>query len=126
MINRNLRLFLFGPILSGLSGCTAAGAAPPPPLLPGPNPFLDRIAVSLHYIAPLFLLVFIISLIAAGIYLIAFKHLPIRSRSKYNPKEIARMRYASGEISREEYLVIMKDLELTEDLKTDIDEEIKP
>ncbi|NOY09707.1 MAG: hypothetical protein GXP33_12800 [Spirochaetes bacterium] len=122
MINRNAGLFLFGPILSGLFGCTAVGGAPPPPLFPGPNPVLDRMVVSLQYFSPLFILIFIISLIAVGIYFIVFKNSSVRKVSKYSPKEIAQTRYASGELSREEYLTIMKDLESVEDDENKIEE----
>ncbi|RKX84936.1 MAG: hypothetical protein DRP57_04900 [Spirochaetes bacterium] len=125
MINRNKTLFVSWPVLFLLSGCNPAYAAPPPPALPGPNPLIDRVLVSLQYFFPLLILIAVIVLIAAGIYIIAFKRIPIHRISKYTPTEIAQTRYASGEISREEYLEIIKDLKPKETEEKDIAEDTK-
>ena len=122
-----MKLFIFSLVLYLmllLSGCTSTGLESPPPLLPGPNPFIDRIFISLNYIVPVLLVVFIISVIMAGIYFVTTKHLPFHGTKRYFPIEIAQTRYASGDISREEYLTIINDLEVTDKEEKDKDRHV--
>ncbi len=108
-----LRSFLFGflSVIWGflIMGCAMGGGPPGPPLL-GPNPLLD----TLRFLSPFLNLVLILLIIGGGIYFFSANRFFGRKIGKYSAKDIARMRYANGEISREEYLRIVKDLEITE------------
>jgi len=92
--------------------CTVGGGPPAPPLF-GPNPLWD----TLRFLSPFFDLVIILLLIGGGIYFFSGKHPFGRRSSRYSAKDIAQMRYANGEISREEYLRIIKDIEASEGKK---------
>lgn len=120
MIKKGTGVFFIIFMLYELAGCTAAG---PPPPLPGPNPILDRVFFYLQYFFPFFIFIFFCSLIALGFYLFLFKNSSLRrGMGKNIPIEIAGERYARGELSRDEYMRIIKDLKFTDGKEKELDE----
>lgn len=104
---------LFTAVLPGaFLGCSAAG---PPPPLAGHGPVLDKIFLYFHFVLPLFVFLSAGSLAAGIIYYLVFKKFPFFAMIKKNiPEEIVKERYAKGELAREEFLTLMKDLNSTD------------
>ncbi len=102
------------PVTGILTGCVAAAGPPVPP--PGPNPLLDKVFLYLQYFLPFLVLVSLSSLIALGFYFFVFKNPSGKYRrpGKDTPEDIAGRRYAGGELSRDEYIRIIRDLRFTD------------
>ncbi len=111
-MNKKIMYYIV-PVIVGLSGCSVAG--PPPPPLVGPSPVLDRLFFYLHYFVPFFVFLLIGSLAGGIVYFFLLKKNPFTGiKSKNTPGEIARERYAKGDITREEFLTLMDDIQSTE------------
>ena len=91
-------------------GC--APVVPPPPRAPLPLPHWNWLARPMYCLTPLVTLLVIALLIVALVSFLRGKRLPtIRSFREPSAKQIVQERYARGEISREEYRQLMRDLE---------------
>ncbi len=108
MLNK-IALYSTALIPAGLYGCSAAG--PPPPPLAGGVPVIDKVFFYVHSLLPFFIFLSAGSIAAGVIYFLIFKRFPFFKMIKKNiPEEIVKERYAKGELSREEFLTIMEDI----------------
>jgi len=120
MIKKRAGLFFIILMIYELVGCAMAGPRPP---LPGPNPGLDRILVYLQYFTPFIIFIIFSAFLGLGIYLFLVKKTFFHKITENNtPVEIAGERYARGELSREEYIQIIKDLKFMDEEEKILDE----
>ena len=108
------KLFLLLPFTLLVAGCVPVLAPPPPQSGPGIAPSWGMLFGPTGCLMPLITLTVIVLAVALIWGFLRRKGISIeslRTPSAPSAEEIARRRYASGEISRDEYQQLLRDLE---------------